>query len=62
MQAWRVGNWEPGRYSVIRVQLERSGDGTKLVLDHTGFPEGQGEHLAGGWHERYWKPLAKYLA
>ncbi len=62
VQAWRVGNWDAGHYSVIRVQLEPSGEGTKLVLDHAGYPEGQGEHLAGGWHERYWGPLASYVA
>lgn len=62
VQAWRVGNWDAGVYSMIKIQLEKSGDGTKVVLDHGAFPEGSGEHLAGGWHARYWEPLAKYLA
>jgi hypothetical protein len=33
-----------------------------LVLEHAGFPEGQGEHLQAGWQANYWEPLAKYLA
>jgi hypothetical protein len=36
--------------------------GTKLILDHKGFPEGDFAHLDPGWHMQYWEPLAKYLA
>jgi hypothetical protein len=35
---------------------------TSLILDHTGFPEGDYDHLAYGWNTRYWKPLKKFLA
>jgi hypothetical protein len=33
-----------------------------VVLDHTGFPKGDYDHLFSGWGERYWDPLHKYLA
>jgi hypothetical protein len=36
--------------------------GTRLTLDHTGFPKGQAQHLAEGWQPNYFEPLAKYLA
>jgi len=36
--------------------------GTKLVFDHRGFPEGQGGHLAEGWHRHYWDPLMNFLS
>jgi uncharacterized protein YndB with AHSA1/START domain len=62
VQAWRVGNWEPGVYSIARFELKPEGSGTRLVFDHTGFPEGQGEHLESGWHANYWEPLRKHLA
>ncbi len=61
VQAWRVANWDPGVYSIVRIELHAEGKGTKLVLDHTGIPEGQAEHLAAGWNARYWEPLARWL-
>jgi uncharacterized protein YndB with AHSA1/START domain len=62
VQAWRVGNWDRGVYSVARFQLIEQGAETKLIFDHTGFPQGAAEHLAAGWKSNYWDPLEKYLA
>jgi len=62
VQAWRVVTWNPGVYSIARFELTEQGSGTKLVFDHTGFPDGQGQHLAEGWKGNYWEPLEKYLA
>ena len=62
VQAWRVATWEAGVFSIARFQLSEDGGNTKLVFDHTGFPNGQGEHLASGWKGNYWEPLAKVLA
>ena len=62
VQAWRVGSWEPGIYSIARFALVEQGTGTKIVFDHTGFPKGDGEHLAEGWTGNYWEPLEKFLA
>jgi len=61
VQAWRVKSWEPGVYSIVRFDLRPEGKGTRVVLSHTGFPEGQGEHLDKGWHSNYWEPLRKLL-
>jgi activator of HSP90 ATPase len=62
VQAWRVANWDEGAYSIVKIELQNHNGGTRLILDHAGFPEGQAEHLGPGWHERYWIPLRKYLA
>jgi activator of HSP90 ATPase len=62
VQAWRETSWDPGIFSVVRFQLDPQGAGTKLVFDHTGFPVGNGEHLAIGWKAHYWEPLEKFLA
>ena len=62
VQAWRVKDWPPGVYSIVRFQLSDQGSDTKLVFDHTGFPQGKAEHLASGWKEHYWVPLQKYLS
>jgi uncharacterized protein YndB with AHSA1/START domain len=61
VQAWREKDWPPGLYSIVRFQLEERGTETKLVFDHTGFPEGASVHLAPGWWSHYWEPLQKYL-
>jgi activator of HSP90 ATPase len=63
VQAWRpVEDFPPGVYSLVKFELTPSGKGTKVVLDHTGFPPGHYDHLNSGWPERYWAPLKKYLA
>jgi activator of HSP90 ATPase len=61
VQAWRVVNWDPGVYSIAKFELSPQGPGTKLVFDHTGFPDGAAEHLAEGWKSHYWQPLEKFL-
>jgi uncharacterized protein YndB with AHSA1/START domain len=61
VQAWRVKMWDPGVFSLVRFTLTAEGAGTKLVLDHSGFPDGQQEHLAAGCGANYWEPLTKYL-
>jgi activator of HSP90 ATPase len=62
VQAWRTQVWDPGDYSVVKVVLVAEGAGTKLVFDHRGFPQGEGGHLAEGWHTHYWDPLRKFLS
>jgi activator of HSP90 ATPase len=62
VQAWRVGNWPAGVYSIVRFELETHGSGTKLTLDHSAFPQENAEHLKSGWPKMYWEPLKKYLA
>jgi len=62
VQAWREKDWTPGVYSIVRFQLDEQGSETKLVFDHTGFPQGAAVHLAPGWWSHYWEPLQKYLS
>src|SRR3954467_8095796 len=62
VQAWRVKLWEPGTYSMVRFELKPEGAGTRVILDHTDFPDGQAEHLDKGWYANYWEPLRKTLA
>jgi activator of HSP90 ATPase len=62
VQAWRVGSWPPGIYSIAKFDLIEQGSDTKLVFDHTSFPKGDAEHLAEGWRINYWQPLTKFLA
>lgn len=59
VQAWRPAEWDPGVYSVVKFEFRSSGSGTLVVLDHTGFPPGDHDHLTSGWQEHYWEPLKK---
>jgi activator of HSP90 ATPase len=62
VQAWRPREDFPeGTYSLVKIELKPQGLGTKLILDHTGFPEGHYNHLNAGWHSHYWEPLKKFL-
>jgi activator of HSP90 ATPase len=61
VQAWRPGSWDPGIYSVVKFVLKSDGAKTTIILDHTGFPEGDYESLSDGWGSHYWKPLHKYF-
>ena len=62
VQAWREISWPAGIYSIAKFELKEEGSGTKLIFDHTGFPAGNGEHLAAGWKSHYWDALEKFLA
>lgn len=62
VQAWRAGSWPAGVYSIARFELVEQGSGTRIVFDHTGFPNGEAESLASGWKAHYWEPMAKLLA
>jgi activator of HSP90 ATPase len=61
VQAWRVVDWIPGVYSIVKFELAEQGSDTKIIFDHTGFPVGKAQHLAEGWRANYWEPLQKYL-
>ena len=61
VQAWRSNGWPEGSYSIVKFELTEQAGGTRLTMDHRGFPDGQREHLETGWKEHYWDPLAKYL-
>jgi uncharacterized protein YndB with AHSA1/START domain len=62
VQAWRAGNWPEGIYSIVHFEIVPAGTGTKLTMNHAGFPNDMREHLDGGWHKMYWEPLKKFLA
>jgi len=62
VQAWRPTHWDAGIYSIVRFELNSHGPQTTVVLDHTGFPEGEFDHLDQGWPLRYWNPMKKFFA
>jgi uncharacterized protein YndB with AHSA1/START domain len=64
VQAWRVAAWDPGQYSLVRMELKPegpAGERTRIVLDHAGVPAEAKEHIESGWGMMYWEPLEKHL-
>ena len=61
VQAWRPTHWDAGVYSIVKFELAEQGSGTKFVLDHTGFPEGEFDSLTTGWKSHYIAGLQKFL-
>jgi len=61
VQAWRPTHWDPGIYSIVRFDLRTQGAFTVVVLDHTGFPEGEYDSLSAGWKSHYWDPMQKFF-
>src|SRR5262245_30432605 len=62
VQAWRSSAWPKGVYSIVRFELDRDGDATRLVFDQSGYPEGAHDMLEGGWAKMYWEPMQAMLA
>lgn len=61
VQAWRAGPWPDSVYSIVRLEIKKTGNSTTIDLEHAGFPDGGTEHLEAGWHKMYWDPLRAYL-
>jgi uncharacterized protein YndB with AHSA1/START domain len=62
VQTWRVAMWPDGVDSKVKFQLKENGSGTRVILEHTDFPEENRDHLDAGWARMYWEPMKKYLA
>jgi activator of HSP90 ATPase len=62
VQAWRPNPWDAGVYSLVRFSIEKTDDGSNVSLEHSSFPDGEGEHLAQGWHDNYWNNMRAALA
>ncbi len=61
VQAWRVADWPKGEYSIVRFEFSGDSNHSEIKLTHSGIPEDETEHIAQGWQNMYWTPLAKYL-
>jgi len=64
VQAWRVvADFPEGVYTMVKFELKPRGSSeTSVILDQTGFAEGDFDHLSAGWHSHYWDPLKIFLA
>jgi activator of HSP90 ATPase len=61
VQAWRVGGWGRGEYSIARFELANDSGACSLTFDHLGFPQEAFDDLDAGWHQMYWEPIRREL-
>jgi activator of HSP90 ATPase len=58
VQAWRLAEWEPGVYSIVRFTLIPEMSGTRVVIDQAAYPDEFHERLANIWTSLYFQPMA----
>jgi uncharacterized protein YndB with AHSA1/START domain len=63
VQSWRSSEFPPdSEDSRVEVLLEPHEGMTRVVIEHTIIPEGQGRNYESGWHEHYFRPMARYFS
>ena len=63
LQAWRTSEFqEDSPDSRVEILLEEVADGTKVTLNHTEIPDGQGDSYKQGWEDFYFTPMRKYFS
>ena len=62
-QTWRTTEFPDGAPdSLLDIQFEAAGQGTKLTLVHTQIPDGQSEQYRLGWEDYYFSPMKDYFS
>ncbi len=63
VQSWRPSEetWPQDYYSTVTFDLSEAPGGTRVRFEHAGVLADHAGHLAAGWKESYWLPLASYL-
>lgn len=62
VQTWRASDWPESAESIVKFEISKEGDKTKLVFTQTGVPNDFENDVANGWKDFYWEPLEKYLS
>jgi len=63
VQAWRTTEFPADAVdSRLAVLLEKVEGGTRIMLNHSDIPDGQGEQYKDGWVESYFDPMQAYFA
>ncbi|NQX93053.1 MAG: SRPBCC domain-containing protein [Flavobacteriales bacterium] len=59
--AWTHKKFPRNRYSIVHLQFEKTENGCRLSMNHTGVPESCDGWLTEAWNKTYWEPLSKYI-
>lgn len=61
LQSWSTSNFPDGASpSLLEVLLEEVEGGTKITLNHSNIPTGQGKDYEQGWQDYYFSPMEDY--
>jgi activator of HSP90 ATPase len=62
IQTWKSTEFpEDSEYSLLEIILEPSGNNTRITLNHSNIPAGQGESYKQGWIDYYFEPMKEYF-
>jgi activator of HSP90 ATPase len=63
VQSWRTAEFDASDPdSTVAVDLEPTKSGTRLILSHSGVPDGHTDYENGGWRDFYFVPMKTYFA
>jgi activator of HSP90 ATPase len=63
IQTWRTSEFpESSPDSRVEIMLEESQGGTKITLNHSDIPDGQGDDYKQGWEDFYFTPMRTYFS
>lgn len=63
VQAWRTSEFpEDAPDSILTIYFEPAPGGTKVTIQHTNIPDGQGASYESGWTEHYFEPMTRYFS
>jgi activator of HSP90 ATPase len=62
VQEWSTSEWPEGYPpSRLEIDLKAVSEGTELTVVQTRVPAEQADDYDKGWHDSYWKPMARYF-
>ena len=62
VQTWRTTEFPEGSPdSRLEIIFERVEGKTKMILRHTGIPDGQGPQYEEGWKDNYFQSMVEYF-
>lgn len=62
VQTWRTSDFpEDAEDSQLEITFLQTDSGTRIVINHGGLPEGQGERYHSAWGKNYFKPMSRYF-
>ena len=63
VQSWRTTEFPPDSPdSRLEIVLEETEGGTRMTLNHSNIPDGQGREYEEGWVENYFEPMKRYFS
>ena len=62
IQNWRTSDFSDNDIdSTLEILFKKYKNGTRLTINHSNLPEGQGKSYKDGWVDYYFEPMQKYF-